>query len=783
MGAEAGMNDSPTSMLEGPSRSGRAWRRLRWAVGLLALAIVVAGIGLGPQRGRQGTAAPALGPVSGLIAPATGVGVPVTYNPDYTCAVPFLDLDPATSAPSSQLIANTGVTVSVTANTAVQGNTSNTYLYQSNVRIGTTLTFSPAVPAIKATTRNHADAPGSGFETLTFTGTGGSFTAAVTNTNGSFIYDSGDEFTGMLSNLGVAYTWDAGAPPLSRGSYLDMYISCVGVTPTTQTVTATTGSPITATSTFTQKGFLGNMSYAVTSGSLPAGLSLDSTTGVISGTPTAPSSGSITVSATGSSFGTATTSVTFNITGPSYYSVTYDGNGATGGTVPTGSGSYASGSNVTVLGNTGTLVRGGYAFEGWTTDAAGTATKYVGGDTFAISSNTTLYALWSPFSVTYDGNGSTGGTVPVDSTAYTSSATATVLGNTGSLVRTGFTFAGWATDAVGAGTVYQAGASYPLSGKNVVFYAKWAAVPAPAPPAPPAPGPAPSSAEPEPSASSAPPVPAPSPSASPELVIIQNQDNGSVPPGAGVAPGGALLLVGEVPSGVRVVPDRSVAPTGLDASGDGFTMRLLGLGADGRPLGLTGDGALLLESGRSAGVSGTGFRPNAPVKVFLFVPARELGTVMTDASGSFSGRVPLPADLPPGRYTLQTNGWTPNGQVRSLSLGVQARAAQSRTFATASTVVFFPELSPELTDTAKKTLRELVKGRKGRAVRTVVVGYVQQDQRTDNNKYLSTMRAVAISRYLKSLGVTGLVTTTGAGIAEQSGPAGRRASVTIRYTK
>jgi outer membrane protein OmpA-like peptidoglycan-associated protein len=60
---------------------------------------------------------------------------------------------------------------------------------------------------------------------------------------------------------------------------------------------------------------------------------------------------------------------------------------------------------------------------------------------------------------------------------------------------------------------------------------------------------------------------------------------------------------------------------------------------------------------------------------------------------------------------------------------------------------------------------------------------VQEDQRTDNNRYLSTMRAVQIKRYLQSLGVKGLVTTTGAGVAEQSGPAGRRATVTIRYAK
>ncbi|MBU6245736.1 MAG: hypothetical protein KGP12_11035 [Actinomycetales bacterium] len=198
--------------------------------------------------------ASALAPITGLVSPATGV--PVTYNPDYTCAVPFLDLNPATSAPSSQLIASTGVTVTATANTAVLGDTAATYLYQNPVKVSTTLTFSPPVPAIKVVTRNHADATTTGgpgaFETLTFTSSSG-LNQSVTNTDGPFAYVSPTQFSGMLNSLQIAYTYDNSPPPLTdaRGSYLDMYISCVGLAPTTQTVNGATGTPVTATSAFT----------------------------------------------------------------------------------------------------------------------------------------------------------------------------------------------------------------------------------------------------------------------------------------------------------------------------------------------------------------------------------------------------------------------------------------------------------------------------------------------------------------------------------------------------
>lgn len=76
------------------------------------------------------------------------------------------------------------------------------------------------------------------------------------------------------------------------------------------------------------------------------------------------------------------------------YNVTYDANGATGGTVPVDSDNHESGSSVTVLGNTGSLIRDGYNFNGWNTAADGTGTNYAAGGSFNISSDTTLYAQW-----------------------------------------------------------------------------------------------------------------------------------------------------------------------------------------------------------------------------------------------------------------------------------------------------------------------------------------------------------------------------------------------------
>ena len=76
------------------------------------------------------------------------------------------------------------------------------------------------------------------------------------------------------------------------------------------------------------------------------------------------------------------------------YTVTYNGNNATGGTVPAEPIYYGKGQTVTVLGNTGNLVRTGYTFGGWNTQANGRGSNYAPGATFTFSGTTTLYAKW-----------------------------------------------------------------------------------------------------------------------------------------------------------------------------------------------------------------------------------------------------------------------------------------------------------------------------------------------------------------------------------------------------
>ena len=170
------------------------------------------------------------------------------------------------------------------------------------------------------------------------------------------------------------------------------------------------------------------------------------------------------------------------------------------------------GENYTVKPNEGwtDYVRSGYLFKGWQVRqsampspavtpgarfaASGEASPlrqsvsgfFPEGDVIeGISENVTFEAVWEKLStpepepepsykVTYNGNGSTGGSVPVDSKAYSDGETVTVL-EKGDLVKAGSTFVGWNTKADGSGTGYAPGKTFRINGGDVELFAIWKA--------------------------------------------------------------------------------------------------------------------------------------------------------------------------------------------------------------------------------------------------------------------------------------------------------------------
>ena len=157
------------------------------------------------------------------------------------------------------------------------------------------------------------------------------------------------------------------------------------------------------------------------------------------------------------------------------YTVTYNGNTNDSGSAPTDSTNYTSSQEVTVVGNTGSLVKSGYTFAGWctTTLAAGaacTGTTYVSGNKFNITDNVNLYAIWTAnnYKITYNNNTGSG---TLSDTTFTFGNTATVANN--SFTKSGYTFQNWYTNSTGTGgTSYNEGANY-SSAADLSLFAIW----------------------------------------------------------------------------------------------------------------------------------------------------------------------------------------------------------------------------------------------------------------------------------------------------------------------
>jgi uncharacterized repeat protein (TIGR02543 family) len=116
----------------------------------------------------------------------------------------------------------------------------------------------------------------------------------------------------------------------------------------------------------------------------------------------------------------------------------------------------------------------GYTFAGWNTEANGSGTAYSDGQSFSFLSAPVLYAQWSPLptsTLTFSDNGGVGSEPPLTEVTGIS----ITLPNGTGLAYSGYTFAGWNTQAGGTGTEYTAAQSLDVTSSETL-YAQWSPV-------------------------------------------------------------------------------------------------------------------------------------------------------------------------------------------------------------------------------------------------------------------------------------------------------------------
>jgi uncharacterized repeat protein (TIGR02543 family) len=181
------------------------------------------------------------------------------------------------------------------------------------------------------------------------------------------------------------------------------------------------------------------------------------------------------------SLGTTTSSVLVNVRPAPTYTVSFNSQSATVPASPTTITVTVPATTVGTLPSNPTKTDGGvtYSFAGWYTAENGGGTAFTA--TTPVTANITVYAKWTAippttYTVTYLGNGNTGGTVP-DTLSYTFGHTVTVSDNTGSLTKTDggvtYSFAGWLNSNDSA--QYNVGQTFTMPASAVTLTAQWTA--------------------------------------------------------------------------------------------------------------------------------------------------------------------------------------------------------------------------------------------------------------------------------------------------------------------
>jgi hypothetical protein len=135
-----------------------------------------------------------------------------------------------------------------------------------------------------------------------------------------------------------------------------------------------------------------------------------------------------------------------------------------------------------------------------------------------------------------------------------------------------------------------------------------------------------------------------------------------------LAPTESMAYVNGEP--VSVILTMNESESGFVLQGDGWLVNLEATNSNGTPLRIDESGNIILNSDRVVQFSGAGFAPGSKIKVWLFSDPTALTTVTAGADGTFTGFANLPSGIDVGQHTVQLNGLTEDGQIRSVSLGV-----------------------------------------------------------------------------------------------------------------
>ena len=253
---------------------------------------------------------------------------------------------------------------------------------------------------------------------------------------------------------------------------------------------------------------------------------------------------------------------------------------------------------------------------------------------------------------------------------------------------------------------------------------------------------------------------------------------GPLPANAGLTPGTTYVTVDGIPYQINVAPNGDANAIQLTASD--WNLKLQAKGENGLPLALDDQDRIIVDPGLAATFTGTGFMPNSDVFVYAFSNPKFIGVIRTDKNGNFSSSLIVP-DLETGGHTIQLNGLSPKGEVRSASVGVVVQPKKK----VASGKVYFAYALSALDAKAKTLIASIAKKAKAAKgnVFITIVGWAQPTKNSKSHVALSKARAAAVAKALNAAGVMGTYSISGKGLATSNVPASRYAEIIVEVIR
>ena len=674
-----------------------------------------------------------------LTAPTTSVSGSFTYSSATTSVATI----------SSSTVTIVGAGTSVITATFTPSNTTN-YVSGSTTTMTLTVNASDALAPNFSTPNSTTD----GF-TVNVTNYDSNYTFTPTVSIGTVTAGSATGSTLPLTIAGLS----AGATATvtvttSRSGYSNgsatvngSALAAPSISPSTQNLNATVGTAITATTTFTASNFSGTPTYALSGGTLPTGLSFDSTTGVISGNPSSTlTSTTFTVTAT-SGAQSATASITIVVS-------------AAGSLTPL----FSSPSSTT---------------DGYTVNV----TNYDSNYTFTPSVNRGTVTVGT----------ASGSNLPLTVTGLSAGTSATITVATS---RMGY--------SNGSGTVTGNSKSNANPNPDPTPDPEPTPVPTPKPTPTPTPTPEPTPVpipQPAPVVESPRPIEVPIPFVDtlvtlPPINIVDplntlipaKNDAGEVFSTSSITVTGKNSeLITATAITLPVVDSKNSVPNfGIKIEGNNWSISITAEVTQNTKM--TGDGLAKIEIQQNGNISafGTGFKPFSQVDLYVHSTPILLGSVKTDSNGDYKIILPIPLQLQIGDHIFQTIGQTNDGLNRVANVPISLVPAQSK-LATRNFNVYYAMSSSTLDAKARSAISgafKLIKSKlnSNSSVTVQISGWVQPTKKSPNEMKLSRNRALAVKTYFQKLGLKAKYVVMASGRDRIDSAKSRRASVSIAWT-